>query len=348
MEKNLKKNYGIDGPFNEILKSYLSKRKIYSHVNGTNSDCKSILFGVPQGSVLGPILFSLYINDLKMMADNAEINLFADDTSLFCVGKNDIDLKNRANKALTDLSEWLKINRLTLNINKTHFIDFSKIKNPNLKLHLGNTEIVKETKTKYLGIIIQENLKWDEHIKIVIKKLNQQIPLYYFLRKVIPKDKKKLVFKSLSLSIINYGIELFGRCNTKWLRQLQRTQNRLLKILESKPKLYSTSLIHKNSKILKIVEQAKLRLALLNHRVIYNSVSLNVAHKSMRLQAGVHRRNLRNNLNFHVDINAYQKLNKIVEQSTIVWNDLENQLKSIKNRNKFKESVSIKFLDSYA
>ena len=225
------KYYGIVGPYNTLLESYLKDRNICTIVNNNKSNPKNIKYGVPQGSVIGPLLFSLYINDLKTIADDIEINLFADDTSLLVDGKNSHDVLEKTNIVLNKLSKWLLSNSLTLNTDKTHYLDFStkKIQDPHLTIN--DQPIIKQNETKYLGLIIQDDLKWNKHINRLINKLNSQIPLYLTLRDVIPKGKLKIAYNSLAFSLINYGIELYGRKNNKWLNQLQKTQNRLLKLL---------------------------------------------------------------------------------------------------------------------
>ena len=285
------KYYGIVGPYNTLLESYLKDRNICTIVNNNKSNPKNIKYGVPQGSVIGPLLFSLYINDLKTIADDIEINLFADDTSLLVDGKNSHDVLEKTNIALNKLSKWLLSNSLTLNTDKTHYLDFStkKIQDPHLTIN--DQPIIKQNETKYLGLIIQDDLKWNKHINRLINKLNSQIPLYLTLRDVIPKGKLKIAYNSLAFSLINYGIELYGRKNNKWLNQLQKTQNRLLKLLYKKSKLHNTNSLHKNTETLKITDHCKLRLLLIGHRVLHNKQSINCTHNNLILTENQHNRN---------------------------------------------------------
>ena len=139
----------------------------------------------------------------------------------------------------------VKQNWLKLNLKKTHFRDFSKHKNINLSIQINGTKLIQQKHTKYLGLLVQDDLNWDEHIKTVIKRLNKQIPLYYCLRDIIPKRKTNMIFKSLSVSLINYGIELYGRHKNKWIDQLQKTQNRLIKILTKEHFRTNTNSLYK-------------------------------------------------------------------------------------------------------
>ena len=262
--------YGINGPYNRLISSYVANRSVYTQIKQVESKQNPIKYGVPQGSVLGPLLFNLYINDIKTFSSNYELDLFADDTCLFVSGKTYSIIERKSSDILKELSSWLKNNRLTLNVNKTHFIDFSKNKsNETLTLKLNNDQITQVKETKYLGLIIQENLKWDSQIKSIINKLNSQIPLYHTLKCIIPKKELTLVYNSLSVSIINYGIELYGKSKNNWYSQLQKTQNRLLKVLFKKPKRYSTKPLNRKLQILKIDDRTDLRRSLLVHRFIH-------------------------------------------------------------------------------
>ena len=212
---------------------------------------------------------------------------------------------------------------------------------------LDGIKIEQVKETKYLGLIIQENLKWDIHIRSVINKLNAQIPTYYILKQYIPQNNLEIIYKSLSLSIINYGIELYCKSSTPWTKQLQKTQNRLLKILFSKPKQFSTNLLHKQHKILKIDDRVKLRHSLIIHRSLHNNATINWTHRNIERSINVHNRNLRNHLDIQTTAEGHRKRNKILEQSAITWNSLDNNLKSIINRNKFKSSYEKVLIELY-
>ena len=118
--------------------------------------------------------------------------------------------------------------RLTLNLKKTHFLDFSCGIREDINLQLNGQDIRKQKETKYLGLTITDDLRWEKHISNTIKELNKLIPIYYSLRNSLSKRKLLMLFNSLSFSKINYAIEIYGKRNNKWLTQLQKTQNRLL------------------------------------------------------------------------------------------------------------------------
>ena len=145
--------------------------------NGVRSSTKSITCGVPQGSILGPLLFLIYINDLYNVCRDSVPILFADDTNLFYKGNKMEDLVKTINGELENISLWLKINKLSLNIKKTHFIMFQRGKStmsiPDITI--DNQPIDKVEKTKFLGVFIDSKLSWKNHICLVAGKLSKSI-----------------------------------------------------------------------------------------------------------------------------------------------------------------------------
>ena len=152
--------YGIRGNILQWLKSYLNNRKQYVYINETKSEVRSISCGIPQGSVFGPLLFILYVNDLSTASHNLFSILFADDTSVFMKGESINEVINMLNIELHKITVWLESNKLTLNVVKSHFMIFHRAKlkltKPDVKLCSTTLEQVKYT--KFLGIIIDEKL----------------------------------------------------------------------------------------------------------------------------------------------------------------------------------------------
>ena len=164
----------------------------------------------------------------------------------------------------------------------------------------------------------------------------------------LPRSKLLMIFKSLSFSKINYSIEVYGKKNNKWMMKLQKCQNRLLKILLNKSTLYRTNKLHKDNKILKVHDHAKLRLSLLCHKSIYYDDNIkNITTRDIKLSQTTHSRTLRNNMNVITNTLFYNNKNRVIEEACVIWNELNNDLKSVKNRKKFKENVENDFLKQY-
>ena len=171
-------HYGIRGEALSWISSYLKNRKQYVEINNNNSSLTVIENGVPQGSVLGPLLFLLYINDITHVSQVLTFYLFADDTSVFFSHKNIKDLESIVNQELKKLSDWLIANKLTLNVLKSNVVLFKSKNSPNnlsINLEINNSKLEENLSAKYLGIIIDHKLTFcqeTEHIKQKLIKGN--------------------------------------------------------------------------------------------------------------------------------------------------------------------------------
>ena len=161
--------YGIRGNILKWFKSYLETRQQYVFINGTCSTKECVRCGIPQGSILGPILFILYINDLSRASKMLFPVLFADDTSVFIEGDTLEDTSQSLNNELQNITEWLLANKLTINLIKSHYMVFhrARIKKQTFDIILGNTIIKQVNYTKFLGVIIDDQLKFTNHIAYI-------------------------------------------------------------------------------------------------------------------------------------------------------------------------------------
>ena len=156
-----------------MVKSYLTNRKQYTFINGISSSNEFITCGVPQGSVLGPLLFLLYINDLPNTSKILDFFLFADDTNIYFEADTFPQSEKKINKELKKLYTWLIVNRLALNFTKTNFIVFlpkNKIKS-NITIKINKNAIQEKEEIKYLGVILDTTLSWEQHIDKLIKAI---------------------------------------------------------------------------------------------------------------------------------------------------------------------------------
>jgi len=158
--------------------SYLSNRSQSVEINGNFSQFKQITCGVPQGSIIGPFLFILYINDIISSSSVMKFILFADDTNLFFSHRSLDRLISTVNQELINIANWLNINKLSLNVNKTHFIllHFEQMQISNtITVKIGSDDIARVSHTKFLGVILNENLTWSHHIATLSNKVIKNI-----------------------------------------------------------------------------------------------------------------------------------------------------------------------------
>ena len=175
-------HYGIQGVALQWIDSYLSNRLQFVQFNQSRSSDQIMRCGVPQGSVLGPLLFLIYINDLPNATNLTETVLFADDTSIFYSHSNITHLIATLNNELNNINIWMKANKLSVNIEKTNYIVFKsrqKKINDNFALFYDTKLLKQKHDVNFLGVYIDENLNWKPHINHVCNKISKSIGILY-------------------------------------------------------------------------------------------------------------------------------------------------------------------------
>ena len=240
-------HYGIRGVAYNWFQSYLSNRQQFVCANGHDSNHLSITCGVPQGSVLGPLLFLLYVNDLPNASESLTFHLFADDTNIYCASKNLIDLELKLNHELIAIAEWMKTNRLALSIVKISFILFySKKLKPykTFKLKINGVNIQQVSTIKYLGVTFDANLTWKNHIDELCLKLSKTVGVVSKLRYYVNIDVVKILCNSLIYPFLTYGVHIWGLTYPTYLNPLTTLQKRLVRIMTfSEPLSHSEPLL---------------------------------------------------------------------------------------------------------
>ena len=266
-------HYGIRGHANKFFESYLTQRKQYTYINNEKSSIMGINCGVPQGSVLGPVLFLIYINDLCWAVGNDSARLFADDTGIFTHGKNLDVLMQDSIIIYKRLFNWCLYNRLTINYKKTCFVLF-RTKNKKLPNHLQNIKIDdivinRVTVTKYLGIYMDEHLTWETHITHLCKSLMKYFGIFKKLKDSITKDIARKLYYAFIYSRIDYGIQIYGSCNKSLLSKIQILSNKLLKFLLKLHPRTPTNVLHNDLNILKVCDIFEVNILMFVRNCLY-------------------------------------------------------------------------------
>ena len=226
--------YGIRGTAKNWFISYLSNRQQSVTINNSKSDPVTISCGIPQGSVLGPILFLIYINDFHLCSTLFDFNLFADDANLFYRHKNLHVLQQNINSELINIHVWLCANKLSLNIEKSNFVLFharQKKITINFELKLNNKNLKQEESLKYLGIFIDSNLSWKPHIKYISKKIKRNVGVLSKLRYYVDTDILVNLYYALVYPYLIYGILTWGNTYATTLQPIFILQKKVVRLI---------------------------------------------------------------------------------------------------------------------
>ena len=214
---------------------------------------------MPQGSILGPLLFLIYINDLPSVSDLLNMLMYADDTTLYC-NITEVD-ELTINNELQKITDWLSSNKLSLNIKKTKCMVFhsnrKKVNYPNLKIN--DIEIERGAQFNFLGLIISSNLKWQSHIDHISIKISRVIGIMYRMKDIYPQEILQMIYSTLIIPHFNYCLLVWG---SKVLEghKLHLLQKKALRILANDEYLAHTEPICKEFGIIKVIDMFRLAI----------------------------------------------------------------------------------------
>jgi hypothetical protein len=254
--------YGVRGAALDWFRSYLTNRKQCVYLNGVYSSFKPIDCGVPQGSILGPLLFILYINNIIACSSVLNLILFADDTNLFYSNANICELVKIVNEELLKLSDWFRANKLSLNAKKTSFMMFGNkhILNDQLLFKLDGCILERTPCTKFLGVYLDEKLKWTQHLIHIAAKISRGLGVMGRMRKILPQNVVSTLYFSLIYPYLIYCCVIWGGASATALHKLEVLQNRAVRIITLSPFRSSASPLYKQLLLLKFCDIRKLQI----------------------------------------------------------------------------------------
>lgn len=230
-------SYGVKGHALTWITDYLSNRYHKTKINRNISDTVKSIYGVPQGSVLGPLLFITYVNDISNVLRNCYVNLFADDTLISVYGTDYAQVVQMINNVLHILYGWLCINKLKLNASKTKCMVLGtkhicqKFLSEKHVIKINNTVIEYVSEIKYLGVILDPQLTFSSHIDYLCKKIGKKIGFFNRISGVLSSWTKLLVYNTIIQPHFAYCASLLISCYKTDIRRLQLLQNKAMRII---------------------------------------------------------------------------------------------------------------------
>ena len=360
-------HYGIRGTPLEWFKSYLKDRLQYVFLNGESSDRDKITCGVPQGSVLGPLLFLVYINDLPNISKILDFYLFADDTNIYYEDYSLQELEKKINKELRSLYTWLSVNRLSLNIDKTNFVIFHPFNKPlkyNVTIKINKKALNEKKSIKYLGMLIDSTLSWKEHVSYLSKKLSRAVGILYKIRPFVNTKIMKNIYYALFYSHIVYAIEVWGSTGITNLNKIITLQKRVIRLMAYRDQfpvlpgpLFPSSPLFLELGLLKTNDIFVLQISKFIHKCLNFDIISNFD-KWFKLNHEVHTHMTRSNYNYSNQINSNNLfipfgrttnygLKLIKVNGPKIWNTLPFDVRNIKSLCNFKTALKNHFLETY-
>ena len=332
--------YGIRGIPLKLLRSYLSNRTQCVKIGSAVSKERIVSCGVPQGSVLGPLLFLLFINDLAGI-ENAHLALFADDATIACSHRDNERLISEANVTLSCSNSWIINNRLSLNIPKTAALLISNrlsIVDETRNLNISGVPVNFVSAFKFLGIQLDAKLNFKPHIDFISSKLSKSAGILHRVSGFVPESNMIKLYYSFIYPYLLYGILIWGNSNDTHLKPLVLLQKKIIRILTSSSYLSHTEPLFSRTKILKLNDLYRLYLGIymfkkkLNNSIVYPS----------------HSYLTRYNLNA---VPTFQRLSRCQNSLTFVgpkqWNLIPDNIRNSSSLSSFKNQYRQLLLSKY-
>jgi len=289
-------------------------------------------------------LFFIYINDIFNIPNLPSIpRLFADDTNVFVSGKNYNELTKLGNQLIIKIHNWMSANKLSLNHDKTCYIIFNNSSSsPNtLQLCLNGIKLNEVATIKFLGVTVDQNLNWKNHIQDLHSLITKYCGIFYKIRSKIPLKILKNVYFATIYPKLLYGIELYANTYPTYLVDLITVNNKVLRILQNKLISASTIELYKDFNTLPVDKLFQHQLLILAHQLSYYKNSLPLVFSSyFILNSSIHSHNTRNKTDVHINrFNTSFGSRCLDNRCAISWNSLPESIKNITSPNQFQRSI---------
>ena len=343
--------FGIRGVVKDWFTSYLRKRTQFVSLGAVTSDIQPVSCGVPQGSVLGPLLFLIYVNDFHNCSKLLDFHLFADDANLFLQHRYINMLESLINSELEKVHTWLCANRLSLNIDKSNFVIFRPIQRKLPKqviLSINNQMLTQETSIRYLGVYIDYNANWKTRITYISKKVKRSIGILSKLLNFISTKILLSLYYALVEPFLNYCIIAWDGAYRTTLQPLFILQKKALRIITFTSFNEHSSPLFKDLRVVKLFDIIALQLAVFMYK-FHNKLLPPVFDHYFNPVRNVHSYNTRLSSKMTYAIPKARTnygIFNIRFQGAKVWNDISDDLKLLPLKH-FKKNLKLTFFENY-
>ena len=332
--------YGFDKSALKFIYDYLKDRKQRTKVNGTYSSWKELICGVPQGSILGPLLFNIFINDIFYFLKKAKLANYADDSSTYVIENNIMDLLKTLESETSTVLNWFQINEMKSNSSKCHLIvsnNDTRSYASSSYIYLENEFLENENSVKLLGVEIDEDLNFQMHVNSLLKKGNQKLHGLMRISKFLSEDKLRIIMKTFIESQFNY-CPLLWMCHSRTLNnKINKLHERALRVVYKNDDLTFKQLLEKDNSFT-IHERNLQKLAVEMYKV-KNNLSPRPVQEIFRQQENT--TNLRNNKDWNIP--KVRTVNHGIEtiryRGPITWNLVPIKIKQSKSLSIFKKNI---------
>lgn len=335
------KNFGFGESIIKWFSEYLQDRSQITKYNNSVSTTKNTTFGVPQGTVMGPNLFIMYINDIVKHVKKCSIQLFADDTLIYFVGDCVADIITTINSELKTLTEWLNKNSLKVNVNKTKFIILKSKYNTidtltNDGIYIEDEKVEQVNECKYLGVIIDQYLSFSGHAVYISKKIAKKVNLLGRIGSNLSSWTKLLVYKTIVQPHLKFCSSILYLLNNTELNILQKIQNKALRIILGCSRYTSIRYMLESTNLLSVRQSIFVDVMTTIFK-IRNGLYPQYLMEQIMLVENIHDYDTRSRGNFYVPSVATTFCqNSLLHKGLIEYNKLPNELKNSKTVDIFK------------
>ena len=284
--------YGIKNVPLKWFENYLDNRKHYTEVDQTKSETSNISLGVPQGTILGPLFFLIYINDIQSASSLFRFIKYADDTALFCTFVYNNCKISDINSNLQDVYQWLCINKLSINITKTKFMIFQSrqkyLQNSDIQIKIKNKPVGQVCSFNFLGIILDQHLNWNEHINHTSITISRYVGIFCKLKHYLPLYILRTLYNSLVLPQLTYRILAWG---TNQLH-LFKLQKKAIRIVTNSKFNEHTEPLFKALNLLKLEDLYKLSILKFYFKYCHNLLPFHFQNFNLLQRSEIHSLNL--------------------------------------------------------